>query len=357
MECSHHGSAQSPLARFCAECGDRLSFGKDSQETIQRQLPYLIGSLICFAEIFVVCDSSGVLHALDASLSDLADPLPIADQLKDLALIANEGYKYLAHSRGACAVDLIAWLRSRTATVVSLHSGRAVSCMSTSGDIVSIVASAELSDSLMVWKGMTLTAQIPIPGLSRDFYTFPPVLCSRIAYVTQRSTDTVFVCDLNDCTTTVGRAGGSCLYATVWQEGIACLVESNGTKRVVEFTKNGTTFLVPTVPIDTTWFLGGTSPDLYMWGNGSSLTLVKAGRQRLMKESGNIGVPALADGQAIAIAQDGVSTEAILIDLSTGAVGYTGRIGNFGFYDIACSGSRLVAGNGQILKSFPAEAR
>jgi hypothetical protein len=334
-----------------------LSFGKDSQETIQRQLPYLVGSLICFAKIFVVCDSSGVLHALDTSLSDLADPLPIADQLDDLSLIAKEGYVYLAHSRGVFAVDLVAWLRSpRKATVVCLHSGRALSCMSTSGDIVSIVASGEQSDRLMVWKGMTLTAQIPIPGLSRDFYTFPPILCSRVAYVTQRSRDSIFVCDLNDRSTTVGRAGGSCLYATAWQERIACLVESNGTKRVVEFTKNGTAFLVPTVPIDTTWFLAGTSPDLYMWGNGSSLTLVKAGRQRLMKESGNIGVPALADGQAIAIAQDGMSTEAILIDLSTGAVGHTGRIGDFGFSDIACSNSRLVAGNGQILKSFSAVA-
>ena len=82
MECPQHGTVQSPLARFCVECGIQLSFETSDKEPTQRGLPYRDSTLVGYLEVFFVCDSSGMLHALDARLDDLAEPICCPDLSK-----------------------------------------------------------------------------------------------------------------------------------------------------------------------------------------------------------------------------------------------------------------------------------
>ena len=113
VECPQHGTVQSPLARFCVECGTELSFGTEGKVPSQRELPYRDNTLVGYLELFFVCDASGMLHVLDAHLNDLAEPISCPDLLKDIAPSATEGYLYCASTQGWYAVDLVAWLQGR----------------------------------------------------------------------------------------------------------------------------------------------------------------------------------------------------------------------------------------------------
>ena len=355
MECPQHGTAQSPLSRFCVECGIQLSVKTSDTRPKQRELPHRGNSLVGYQEVFFVCDTSGMLHALDVCLDDVADPIACPDLLSNIAPSAAEGYLYLAGSQGLYGVDLVAWLQSRTVQATLLHPSQSLSSLSVSCGQVSAVVNAGGSNELVLWKDLCVTKQIPLRALCIDLHTFAPAVFPEFALVAQRSSEVVLVCGLRDCLVKQWRLGGVCFFSAPSQAGIACLVEVNGSKRIVEVTESGANVVVPSVPSDTTWMLCGTSGGLYLWGNGSSLTMRTSRGLSQSRESGNIGVPSVANGRAIFISQDAVSSEAISVSLSTGQIRSGGRIGDFGFTETACVGSKLVVGDCRQLKSISVE--
>lgn len=357
MDCLQHGAMESPLARYCPECGASLAFATIDKEPIHRLLPYRDSTLVGYGEVFFVCDCSGMVHALDANLDDLAEPLSCPDLLSEIAPGAAEGYLYFARSQGLFVVDLVAWVQDRESEATLLLPTQRIQCMLASGNHVSAVVSVDGSIQLMSWKGQSVTAQIPLSGFRQDLYTFAPVVTSEFAFVTQRSSNAGTVCVLQDCMVKEQDLGGACLHTTASHNGVACLVESNDKKRIIEFTSSGVTILVPSVPADTTWILCGASPELFLSGNGSSLTLHRNRGHRQYQENGNIGMPSVSNGYANAIARDAVSSEALSINLLTGNIGSAGRIGDFSFSEIVCAGNRLVAGNGRQLNSIAVEKR
>jgi hypothetical protein len=348
---------QSPLARYCPECGASLAFTAIDTKSEHRLLPYRDGTLVGYGEAFFACDCSGMLHALGANLDDLAKPISCPDLLCAITPEAAEGCLYFAHPQGLFVVDLVAWLQGRESKAALLHSAQSIQCMLASGDHVSVVSSVDGSIQFMSWKGQSITAQIPLSKFRQDLHTFAPVVTSEFAFLTQRTSNTGTVCVLRDCRTTEQDLGGACLHSVASHNGVACLVESNGKKRIIEFTQSGVTVLVSSVPADTAWILCGASPELFLWGNGASLTLHTNRGHRQCQENGNIGMPSVANGYANTIARDAISSEALSINLLTGNIGSAGRIGDFSFSEIVCAGNRLVAGNGRQLNSIAVEKR
>jgi hypothetical protein len=298
-----------------------------------------------------------MLHALDAGLSDLAESIPCPDLLNDFAPNTADGYLYLASSQGLYVVDLVEWVQGCAVQPVLLYPLPSRSGISVVGGEVSTVVCAQGSNELILGKGLSVTEQIPLPALQPILYTYAPAIASGFAFITQRSSDVVIVCTLRDRVAKQQNLGGACLFSTPSLAGIACLVEANGGKRIVEMTPTGATVLIPSVPIDTTWLLCGRSRGVYLWGNGSSVTVLTNRGPRQKKESGNIGVPIVAGGRAIFISQDSVSSQVLSIDLSTGLDGSAAHIGKFGYTEVACAGSRLIVGNGRQIKSIAAEPR
>ena len=356
MDCLQHGAMESPLARYCSECGASLAFATIDKEPIHRLLPYRDSTLVGYGEAFFVCDCSGMVHALDANLDDLAEPVSCPDLLSEIAPGAAEGYLYFARSQGLFVVDLVAWVQGRESEATLLLPAQRIQCMLASGNHVSAVVSVDGSIQLMSWKGQSVTAQIPLSGFRQDLYTFAPVVTSEFAFVTQRSSNAGTVCVLQDCMVKEQDLGGACLHTTASHNGVACLVESNDKKRIIEFTSSGVTILVLSVPADTTWILCGASPELFSRAMYSlSRSGYKSRPSSVPGERQHRNAICL-NGYANAIARDAVSSEALSINLLTGNIGSAGRIGDFSFSEIVCAGNGGCR-NGRQLNSIAVEKR
>lgn len=357
MECLHHGLVNSPLARFCAECGELLSFGKTDPGTFHRELAYLSGAVGHYQEFILVCDSSGRLHALDPKLNELTEPIPVGNVLDDHTPASAGGYVYLAQRRGILALDLIAWLQGERPEPFVLDSAQAASSFSMAAERVSVVTGTGSAKCLLVFNGSIVANRLLLPQISGAFYIFPPALHSGIAIVAQRSFDKALICDLTNDSVTMQPLGGCCLHASATNRGAACVVDLKGTRRVVEVHGDGVSNLIPIVPPDTTWFLAGTSPRLHMFGNGSVITLTNSGMEHVIRQSGNIQPPLIAGDSAVALSLDGIATSILSIGLSDGKVRYPGRMAGDGYRDVACPGNRIVVGNGRSLTSISAEVK
>lgn len=357
MQCLQHGPANSPLARYCAECGKPLSFRNTDAETFHRELSYTSGSLGGYGELVLVCDSVGRLHALDPQLNDLVEPLPVGILLDDHPPATAGGYVYLAEQRGILSLDLIAWLQGERPEPMVMDVAQASCWFSTAGDSVAIVTKTASTVCLLVCKGQKVINRLPLSDLQPGLHIFPPTLHSGFAMIAQRSHDFGLVCDLKHGKTRTQPLGGICGHASATSRGAACLIDERGIRRVVEIRGDGLSNLIPLVPPDTTWFLEGNSPRLHMWGNGSSLTLTNSGIQRTIRQSGNIEPPVNCGNRAVALSSDGIGTEILSIDLSNGEVQYPGRRAGDGYRDTACAGGRIVIGNGKSLTSISAEVK
>lgn len=356
VECceEHQPVVVRPLAHHCTECGKRIPVAEDQRgEDFPVELPHYAASLLSESgAIFALCQD-GCARLFDSRLCAIAEALPVRGIFEAVAPVADNGYVFMPTEQGLYVLDLVAWAQRESDSLFLLHNARACSPLSVrEGVVCGLLRHA--GTRLIGWKQLQPIFEIAIPENDPSWTYAIPAVGRKHAYVVARSerNTQVFILELATGNQ-VGcfDLGGPYKFVEPLSEGVACLVQTTESRRIVAINRSGVETLVQEVPERTSWFRCLESDRRMVWGDGSYLWMGTGADPYCVDEQGNVR-PGMFCGDAFLALSTRVHGSFLLsVDLYNRSTKVKAVPGQVAPQAVVVSGGRAVVSDGQKISS------
>lgn len=269
-----------PLGRYCPECGKPLSIVGErdgesfhSGESYQRKIDHYASTLCSESDAVFIVGKDYQSHLLNERLEEPSDAILVPPPTDTSGPVMNEGYVFLPTRKGVFAVDLIKWVQREGNRLLPLHDGVACSRLAVAGTIVCAIV-RNGGTSVIGWKDLQPVFEIALSESKPSWHYGMPWLAGGRAYVIAHNGKSalVYISDL----VTGGEMrsfelGERCVFVEPLSNGIACLVEAGGRRRLLKVSQQAVEEVTRSMPDRTSWFRYNETEGRLAWGDGHYL--------------------------------------------------------------------------------------